>query len=240
MTGCFHPVAAVLRRLLVLAALLYAFGANGPASAQSSADSWPADGDARAMRQVYFWRPDIADAIERALVDASTPEARRGAVADMTRKLEKEKKLLDSIPEEIRTADHELRTTSASSAVSWLQRLNEDPGSNRRFPKTVLDQQTFEDEIIRRANVKDHKELYDFMRKTFPADLGGRYLWNLMKLNGKDKLQFLEALHQLVDDLRDYRQQAGGLEPCKQICGGQTNAQAKAWCDAHCRDDRVR
>jgi hypothetical protein len=220
------------------------------------------------IRELYRYRPKLAEELERELRSAM-PEQRSNVFRKYQDLFSQEIDSFHAIPESLRDKEFWTHWMPAAVIISQM---------NGTFPSKIADlskQSEFENEIIKDVGFKDHHEFYDFLRALHPDDLGKRILQELKNLkdDGRSNL-YADRLDKLEEALKNFRMStvpsgesvlpelspyspliyakppqsempASGSKtvapqsmpsPCAQICGGQNNPEARAWCQTHCRD----
>ena len=189
------------------------------------------------LRNIYRFRPELADRLEKTLEAADGYQESRRIVKEFHDRLQKEYSETIKIPRELMDRDRMEKYATEYQYINeyFYFYIKSDP-IERYSDVYRFD---FENDVINKAHFKDYKELYDFLRKKYPENLGAGFLAKLERLRKNDRASYIKALHRLIDELKEFRAPSSSTgSPCKIICNHPAQPpQARAWCKAHCRDE---
>lgn len=188
------------------------------------------------IRNIYRYRPELADRLAKAIGAADGYQESRRIVKEFKDRLQKEYNDTINLPKNLVDNDHMDRYATEYLFVE--QYLDVMSNTIERYSNKYQERFDLEDDVIKKANFKDYKELYDFLRKKYPKNWGYGFLAELERLRKNDRASYVKALHHLIDELKEFRGPSSNANsPCKVICNHPAQSpQSRAWCKAHCRD----
>ncbi len=230
--------------LLALCTMVFLIFADAVISqsalAQAQAPDRPAklrQSDQVLVRNIYRFRPDLADSLTRALEGVSDYKESRKIVKKFRDRVKEEYNDTIKIPDKI--MDRSRMDKYVTDYLYVDEYLDVMADSIEKYSNRYRSRFDLEDDVIRKANFADYKELYDFLNKKYPRGRGLGFLAALERLKENDQAKYIETLHRLIDELKEFRSPSSSAgSPCKIICNSPAQSpQSRAWCKSHCRDD---
>ena len=205
--GGTRSVLALLVPLLVFGAVIPAVAQTPPRSGLGQAQ--PSSTDAVLLRELSLYRPEMAKTLEADLRSAGSDAARSRIFDKYANSLQEEGYNYNKLPKAVQDKNYFKKAGEAMVIIREMDfRL---PGIYKKYAQRVQ----FEDEVVKRAGFKDYRELYDFLRKQYPDDLGAGYMKALRTLRDGGKADagaYAQQLDKLYRRLQAFRMAAGQSE----------------------------
>jgi hypothetical protein len=195
---------ALLVPLLIFGTVIPAVAQTPPRSGTREAP--PSSADAVLLRELSLYRPEMAKHLEADLRSAGSDAARSRILDGYANSLQEEGYNYNKLPKSLRDKNYFKKAGEAMVIIREMDfRL---PDIYKKYAERVQ----FEDEVVKRAGFKDYHELYSFLRRQYPDDLGTGYMKALKKLRdgGKaDASAYRGQLDELYRRLQAFRVATG-------------------------------